>query len=288
MKKLTVVALAILTAGAAAVAQQSPLTLWYDQPAVLWTDALPVGNGHMGAMIFGGAAHERIQLNEHTVWAGESHDYAHKGAAQSLARIRELLWAGKQKEAEDLAMREFMSEPLHQRAYQAFGDLLIEMPEGEIAGYRRSLDLDTGVASVEFAQNRVTFRRDVFASYPANAIVVRITSNKPGGLAFQAALRGAHSDSRLARLASGELSMAGQVAESAIRFEARLSAAVQGGKQELRDGKLAISGATSATLTLTGATNFKNYRDVSVDPKERNTATLAVLRNKSYDTLRAE
>src|SRR5665811_439444 len=83
MKKLTVVALAILTAAPAAVAQQSPLTLWYDKPAVLWTDALPVGNGHMGAMIFGGASRERIQFNEHTVWTGEPHDYAHKGAAQS-------------------------------------------------------------------------------------------------------------------------------------------------------------------------------------------------------------
>src|ERR1039458_7800893 len=125
----------------AAVAQQSPLTLWYDKPAVLWTDALPVGNGHMGAMIFGGAASERIQFNEHTVWTGEPHDYAHKGAAQSLAKIRQLLWDGKQKEAEALAMKEFMSEPLHQKAYQAFGDLVIEMPEGEVSGYRRWLDL---------------------------------------------------------------------------------------------------------------------------------------------------
>src|ERR1035437_1836342 len=129
--------LALLTAAAAAVPQHSPLPLWYNQPAVLWTDALPVGNGHMGAMIFGGAAHERIQFNEHPVWTGEPHDYAHKGAAQSLAKIRELLWAGKQKEAEDLAMQEFMSEPLHQKAYQAFGDLLLEMPEGETTGYRR-------------------------------------------------------------------------------------------------------------------------------------------------------
>ena len=128
MKKLTVVALAILAAGAAAVAQPSPLTLWYAKPAVLWTDALPVGNGRMGAMIFGGAAHESIQFNESTVWTGEPHDYAHKGASQSLAKIRELLWAGKQKEAEDLAMKEFMSEPLHQKAYQSFGDLIIETP----------------------------------------------------------------------------------------------------------------------------------------------------------------
>src|SRR6266436_5916128 len=136
MKKLTVVALAILAAGAAAGAQPFPLALWYDKPAVLWTDALPVGNGHMGAMIFGGAAHERIQFNEHTVWTGEPHDYAHKGAAQSLAKIRELLWAGKQKEAEDLAMKEFMSEPPRQKAYQAFGELLLEMPEGETTAYR--------------------------------------------------------------------------------------------------------------------------------------------------------
>src|ERR1035437_4886113 len=112
-RSLTVAALLGAATVSLAVAQPPPLALWYNQPAVLWTDALPVGNGHMGAMIFGGAAHERIQFNEHTVWTGEPHDYAHKGAAQSLAKIRELLWAGKQKEAEDLAMKEFMSEPLH-------------------------------------------------------------------------------------------------------------------------------------------------------------------------------
>ncbi|MCX6626206.1 MAG: glycoside hydrolase family 95 protein, partial [Candidatus Solibacter sp.] len=288
MKQLTVVALAIFSAGAAAVAQQSPLTLWYDKPAVLWTDALPVGNGHMGAMVFGGAAHERVQFNQHTVWTGEPHDYAHKGAAQSLAKIRELLWAGKQKEAEDLAMKEFMSEPIRQKAYQAFGDLLLETPGAENpTGYRRSLDLDTGIATTEFTAGGIQFRRDVFASYPANAIVVRISASKPGGLAFQAALKSAHANSQVTGLPSGELSMTGQVAESAIRFEARLAATVQGGKQEVLDGKLSITGADSATLILTGATNFKNYRDVTADPKPRNNATLAGLRGKSYETLRA-
>src|SRR6266581_4451723 len=84
--------------------------LWYTKPANIWTDALPVGNGRLGAMIFGGTAHERIQFNESTVWTGEPHDYAHRGAYQSLGKIRELLWAGKQKEAEDIAMKEFMSE----------------------------------------------------------------------------------------------------------------------------------------------------------------------------------
>jgi alpha-L-fucosidase 2 len=269
MKKLTVVALAILIARAAAVAQQSPLTLWYDRPAVLWTDALPVGNGHMGAMIFGGAAHERIQFNEQTVWTGGPHDYAHKGAAQSLARIRELLWAGKQKEAEDLAMKEFMSEPLHQKAYQAFGDLLIETPDVENpAGYQRRLDLDTGIATTEFTAGGIQYRREVFASYPANAIVVHLTSSKP--TTFRATLKCAHADCK------DGMAMSGQVAESAIRFDARL---------EMRGGE---GPTTSATLILAGATNFKNYRDVSADPKARNDATLAALRNKDYETLRAE
>jgi alpha-L-fucosidase 2 len=284
-RSLTVAAL-IGVAAALMGAQPSPLTLWYDKPAVLWTDALPVGNGHMGAMVFGGAVHERIQFNESTVWTGEPHDYAHKGASKSLARIRELLWAGKQKEAEDLAMKEFMSEPLHQKAYQAFGDLLIEMPEGEVTGYRRWLDLDTGVASVEFTQNGTIFRRDVFASYPANAIVVRLTANKPGRLAFHVTLRSAHANSQVVFLPSGKVSMTGQVAESGIRFEARLSA-FNGGSQELMAGTIGVSLTDTATLILTGATNFKNYRDVSADPAERNTATLAGLRAKSYDALLA-
>src|SRR5262252_10042320 len=122
--------------------------LWYNKPAQIWTDALPVGNGRLGAMVFGGAARERIQFNESTVWTGEPHDYAHKGAYQSLGKIRELLWAGKQKEAEDLAMKEFMSEPIRQRAYQSLGDLMIETPGAENpTKYRRSLDLDTAIAN---------------------------------------------------------------------------------------------------------------------------------------------
>src|SRR5215471_2258833 len=111
--------LSAITLAGAIHAQQ----LWYNKPADIWTDALPVGNGRLGAMVFGNPAVERIQFNESTVWTGEPHDYAHTGAYQSLGKIRELLWAGKQKEAEDLAMKEFMSDPIRQRAYQSLGDL---------------------------------------------------------------------------------------------------------------------------------------------------------------------
>src|SRR3954464_1100463 len=145
-------ALLLLATLASSLAAQSPLTLWYKQPARLWVEALPVGNGRLGAMVFGGIDHERIQFNESTVWTGEPHDYAHTGAYQHLAKIRELLWTGQQKEAEDLAMREFMGVPVRQKAYQALGDLEIEIPgvvASEVQNYRRELDLDTGITTVQ-------------------------------------------------------------------------------------------------------------------------------------------
>ena len=106
----------------------SQLKLWYNKPAQKWTEALPIGNGRLGAMIFGGVENDRIQFNEETLWTGAPNDYAHKGASKYLAQIRQLLADGKQKEAEDLAMKEFMSVPLKQKTYQAFGDLNLHFP----------------------------------------------------------------------------------------------------------------------------------------------------------------
>jgi alpha-L-fucosidase 2 len=203
-------------------------------------------------MVFGRVAHERIQFNESTVWTGEPHDYAHHGAWRSLGTIRELLWAGMQKEAEDLAMKDFMSEPLRQKAYQALGDLELDCPEpGAVNNYRRSLDLDTGIAGVEFNNQR----REVFASYPANVVVVRVA----GAPNCTPRLKFAHTD--------------GRVEGGAIRFDARF--------ETLRDEK-------GVTILLAAATNFKNYRDVSADPKARVDAALAAARAKGYERLRAE
>ncbi|MCC6538478.1 MAG: glycoside hydrolase family 95 protein, partial [Bryobacterales bacterium] len=123
-----------------------PLELWYREPATDWNAALPVGNGRLGAMVFGGVEEERIQFNESTVWTGEPHSYAHAGAHQHLAEIRRLLFAGQQREAEVLAMREFMGVPVRQKAYQPFGDVLIRFDDGAARDYRRSLDLNTATA----------------------------------------------------------------------------------------------------------------------------------------------
>ncbi len=282
--------LSLLVFLASASAAGADLTLWYNGPATQWEEALPVGNGRLGAMIFGRAAAERIQFNEHTVWTGEPHSYAHRGAWRHLEEIRALLAQGRQKEAEQLAMKEFMSVPIRQKAYQAFGDLLIDMkdlPEGEPSGYRRSLILDEAVAAAEFTQGGVTYRREVFASHPAGVIVVRLTASRGGRVSFDATLKSAHADSKVVSRPDGAVSMAGAVAESAIRFEARLAARAEGGKVESREGRISVRGARSVTLLLAGATNFVNFRDVSGDPVRRNDATLGALGSAAYGRLRA-
>ena len=125
-----------------------PLAAWYREPARQWVEALPIGNGRLGAMVFGGVDEERIQFNDDTLWTGGPHEYQHPGAAKFLPQIRELLAAGKQRDAENLAGKEFMSEPLHQMAYQPFGDIRLHFPGHEAAAdYRRDLDLDTAVAA---------------------------------------------------------------------------------------------------------------------------------------------
>ena len=278
----------VIAAASTLTAASSDFRLWYRQPAVQWEEALPVGNGRLGAMVFGGVGKERIQFNESTVWNGEPHDYAHPGAAKYLSQLRQLLFDGKQAEAEKLAMDVFMSEPLHQKAYQAFGDLNIEFPGfSSSTGYRRELNIENAIASTEFAVNGVTYRREVFASWPAQAILVRITASKPGSITLNAALNSAHKDSRITAVSDRELAMSGAVEESAIHYEARLLVRPEGGSVTAKDGAIGISSANAVTLILTGATNFKNFRDVSADPRQRDEQTLAPLRKATCDSLRA-
>ncbi len=265
------------------------LRLWYDRPAAEWVEALPVGNGRLGAMVFGGVSAERIQFNEDTVWQGEPHDYARAGAHRYLERIRRLLTEGKQAEAEQLAMDEFMSVPLRQKAYQAFADLTLEfsgIDAARLADYERALSLDDAVAAVAFEAGGAAHAREVFASYPAQVLVVRLTASGSGRLNFAAGFQSAHETSAVGE-SGGDLILSGAVAGGAIRFEARLAAATDGGR-EIAGGKLVVRDAGQATLLLAGATNFVDYRDVSGDPSARNAERLAAIRGKSYARLKAD
>jgi alpha-L-fucosidase 2 len=287
---------AIQFAGEApAPAQQ--LSLWYRHPAEKWVEALPMGNGRIGAMVYGGVPTERIQFNESTLWLGEPHDYSHPGASKHLAAIRELLFAGKQKEAEALALKEFMSEPLRQMPYQPFADLVLTFPQPEkVENYRRDLDLDQGVAGVVFEAGGTAFRREVFASAPDQLLVVRLIASRPGALSFTAKFDCPHRAATATGLGSNRLALRGRVADTEertksrfanpLRFEAQVEARTDGGSVTVSENGLEVKGANAVTLLLSAATSFKNFRDVSGDPAAACERALSVATGKSYDSLR--
>jgi alpha-L-fucosidase 2 len=257
---------------------QSDLKLGYDSPAEKWTQALPIGNGRLGAMVFGGPAEDRLQLNEDTVWGGEPHDYTHEGAAQYLSPIRQLLFEGKQKEAEQLGMQHFMSIPLGQMPYQPFGDLRLTFPGHErVEGYRRELDLDTAIATTTYRVDDVTYTRQAFASWPDQVIVVRIESDRSGAVTFNATLTSPNQDVQTLATGSDTLTIRGRASDykmrgdygivpGRVRFEGRCRVIANGGKALVDDEKISVEEANAATLILAMATTVKNYNDISGDP----------------------
>jgi len=254
--------------------------LWYRQPASTWTQALPLGNGRLGAMVFGGTQTERIQFNEETLWTGIPRDYVHPGAVEVLPDIRRLLFEGKQAQAESLATVRFMGEPLRQERYLPFGDIRLEFPGREnVAGYRRDLDLDAGVASVSYRVGATAYTESVFSSAADDAIVIHLACDRPGQLTFSAGMTSPHPESVLEAVHPNTLRLRGQLKEylseyykkmmpSCLRYEARMSGSAIGGQVRTDGSGIHVSGADEATLVLTAATGYRNYRDVGGDPAE--------------------
>ena len=283
--------------------RSNAMKLWHDKPASQWVEALPVGNGRLGGMVFGGVVEERVQFNEDTLWTGKPHEYHHDGAVKFLPTIRQLLWEGKQKEAEELAMREFMSVPLRQKAYQPFGDLRLRfvaqasadarigrlpadrMSALQAADYRRELDLDAAVASVRYRVDDVTYERQVFASHPDQVIVVRISADKRGRVSFIAKMDSPHPSAQCRAVNGEQLALFGQVQEDGLRFEARLRVVADGGRVVVKDDEVVVENADAATLLLAAATSFKNFRDVGANPAQRCEATMKAVRGKKFDTI---
>jgi len=278
--------------------------LSYTEPAKLWVEALPVGNGKLGAMIYGGTAKETIQFNEQTLWTGQPHDYTHTGASKYLNEIRNLLWAGKQNEAQNLAGKEFMSLPLGQQAYQPFGDIILTFPGHENAvNYTRNLSLDNAISSVSYQVNGVTFMRQVFASYPDNAIFVSITASKPQSLNFSVSLNCLHTIHTIITSAN-QLILKGKANNypndhyekqdgyryplSEVKFESRLLIENVDGKLINSDTSIQIQNATSVILKLVAATNFVNYKDISADPAQRCDAYQKNIFSEDFKTAQAK
>jgi len=272
----------------AAPSPGSDLVLRYRRPAAEWTQALPVGNGRLGAMVFGGVSSERIQFNEDSLWTGGPHYYHRPDAHEHLAELRRLLFDGRQREAERLAMKTFMSDPLRQKAYQPFGDIVITIPEIDgVDDYRRELDLDSAVARTTYRAGGTTFTREVFASFPDQVIVVSFAADRPGAVGFTARLTSPHRGCELRAAGGSRLVLAGKVEDGGLKFEAQLEVRAEGGRVDSDGESITVTGADAATLVLAAATSHVNYRDVSADPRRRCERALAAVEAKSYDSLRA-
>ena len=269
------------------------LTLWYDEPAERWVEALPVGNGRLGAMMFGKVHQERIQFNEDTLWTGQPQDYQHAGAKAWLPEIRRLLFAGEQREAEKLAMQHFMSSPLRQEAYQPFADLMLTLPGHDAAqDYRRSLDLDRAVATVTYRVNDTTYTRELFSSFPDDVLVLRLGADRPGKISFKATLTSPHTQTTMARWSNRTLALAGRVTHqtrtktpSRLAFAAHVRVHASGGQVTISDTTISVAGADESFLVLAAATSYKSYRDITADASQRCEETLKSLDGVSYRSL---
>jgi len=256
---------AILLFSSCTINKDSNLKLWYKKPASKWTEALPVGNGRLGAMVFGGVEKEQIQFNEETLWTGAPHDYAHNGAYGYLNEIRQLLFDGKQKEAESLAMKEFMSIPLNQKEYQPFGDLFIEFSGHEnYSNYIRQLDIEKAICLTSYDVEGVNYRREIIASNPDQVIAIQLTTNKSQALAFSLFMDSEHADKSVVTQDNIQtLNVA--VKDGLLKGTARLKIDTDG-DISTENNKILVAGAKRATIWLSANTNFRNYKDVGNDP----------------------
>jgi alpha-L-fucosidase 2 len=284
----------------------APKVLWYRQPASTWVEGLPVGNGRLGAMVFGGTHEELLRLNESTVWTGGPYDPHGTGAGvRALPEVQRLVFEGKGKEAEALFEKEMMAKIWDQAQYQPLGDLRLAFPgHGVVTDYRRELDLDTAIARTSYRVDGVAFVREVFVSPVDQVIVVRLTADRPGMISLSATLNGRTNARRrgdenwiVRSEAPATVILRGQTASfrgstERLRYEARLLAAAEGGKTEIvnvsEHDTLKVTAADAVTLFVTAATSFKNYRDASGDPEIRAKNDLAKAASKPFDRILAD
>ncbi|MDN5216845.1 glycoside hydrolase family 95 protein [Fulvivirgaceae bacterium BMA12] len=272
--------------------------LFYNKPAQNWLEALPMGNGRLGAMVHGGVTQEHIQFNEETLWTGKPRSYARKGASKYLDDIRQLLFNNKQQEAQDLMAKEFMSVPRSLMAYQPFGDLIIDFPGHEdYSNYYRELDIQNAISKVSYRVGAINYTREVFVSHPDQAIVVKITTDMANALEFSLYLESSHfnksvntdyDQQRLTVKPDREPQrFTGVSEESVLNGQAGLKIHTDGQITPLYK-KIKIAGATSATIYLTAHTNFVSFQDVSGRPKAMINQALKKFANLSYEQVKRD
>ena len=295
--------------------QQKPMVMWFDRPAYQpkvfsydtpeflisfhfekkgWFEALPVGNGRLGAMVFGGVFRERIQLNEESLWDGYPRDAANPLSAKNLPEVQRLMFEGKNDSAEQVAAKTMMGVPINIRPYQSLGDLFIEPIESPAdttySNYRRWLSLDSAVVVTQYVQHGIKYRREVFASHPSNIIAVKLTSDKPEGLNLRIKLMREQDAKTTKSLTVPDcIAMQGRVncnddktgKPVGMRFASYLKAISKSGKISIdQDGVMTVKGASELILQITGATSYQGN-----DPDITCAKTIAKSSKLSFEKL---
>lgn len=282
-------------------APRSDLVLWYRQPATEWSQAIQLANGMVGAMVFGGVPQERIALNESSFWSGRPHNYDNPDAFQYVAPIRDLVFAGKFQEAERMINAHFYGRPKAQEAYQPIGDLLLTFGTTNITDYRRQLDMETGVAKVSYRSDDALITREAFVSWPDRVLVMRIRSDRPGRVSLGVQFRGPYLETNVATSSSlimegtwkglfsapptGMDGLIARTAGNGLRYQASLTARLEGGWSEATGSMLSITNADAVTLIVAVATSFVNYNDINGDPAARCKTLMAAVADKDFATL---
>ena len=284
------VAFILLIVSTASYSQdQADLKLWYNRPSgETWENALPIGNGRLGAMIFGNVDQEIIQLNEHTVWSGSPNRNDNPDALAALPEIRKLIFEGKQKEAEILASKTIQTKKSNGQMFQPVGSLNLHF-EGHdnYTDYYRELDIERAVTKTSYTTGEVTYTREALASFPDQVIVMRLTANKGESISFTASFSTPQPNASIKTTPEKELTIAGTTPDhegvkGMVRFKGIARIKPEGGTITANDTALVVKGADAATIYISIATNFNNYQDISGDENERAASYLQEAYPKSY------
>lgn len=259
--------------------------LWYPEPAGTWTEALPLGNSRIGAMVYGGVPHEEIQINEETFWAGSPYRNDSQKALGALPEIRELVFAGKYREAQAAVGKNFET-PRNGMPYQTLGSLLLTFPGHENArDYRRELDLSTAVSTIRYTVGEVVYKREIFSSFADDVIIMRLTSGHPGSISFKATFTSPmehETRSGRDRLIITERGSDHEGVEGKILGEVQVKALNRGGKMSVADHSITVSGADTVTLYISAATNFKDYLSLGENPHKKASSYLDKAARQEY------
>jgi alpha-L-fucosidase 2 len=264
------------------------LKLWYRQPAKQWVEALPVGNGRLGAMIYGDPYKEKIQLNENTVWAGQPNRNDNPEAREALPQVRKLIFEGKYKEAQDLVNQKFISKVSNGMPYQTVGDLHLVFPGHEhYSDYYRELDIAKAVETTRYTADGVRYESKVFASFPDQVIIVRMTADKSGSINFSAAMNRPASVT-VSTKGNSELILSGVTSDrdsvkGKVQFQVHVKILTEGGSVSAADTALSVTHADAATIYVSIASSFKNYDDISADAGARADQYLQNALKKKYE-----